>query len=363
MVLLPVLLFCGWTAESDTTVLLQGPENGAVVYTMTPTFTWSAADSNQDFTLQVALDRTYQQIVVNATSIKGFTYQVPPGKLNRSSYYWRVGQGPSGRIVSWSSTWSFTVSQSAQATVGVGATLDGKPWSGGIDCSLVGMGITAPCSMVPEQYAPVPGGTYSLIYNGYGPQGASMSGISPSPTQNLSEGGTILFTLNFTRVKAQQGSISIYATVDGSPVATSINVGLSGPYSETIYNVPTSRYNLPAGTYYVSYNYGGPVNATLGGISPGASQYLDNGGSVIFTVNLWTEPNPPGGYYPPPGGTPYASYPKPVPAPPQVQPLPINTVVHAPPVSTMPAGTVQPRPMPPAVQPVQPVPGNIPCPQ
>ena len=357
LILLPVLLFCGWTAESDTTVLLQTPENGGIVYTMTPVFSWSAADTTQNFTLQIALDRSFPELVVNATNIAGFTYQVPPGMLNRSTYYWRVGQGPTGRIVSWSTTRSFTVSQSAQGTIDVSATLDGQAWSGSLDCSLVGIGITAACSMVPEQYAPRPAGPYTLIYNGYGPQGATLSSISPSSTQNLSEGGTIHFSLNFTRVQQQQGSISIYATLDGSPVSSGINVSLSGPYSETIYNVPASRYNLPTGTYYVSYNYGGPNNATLSSISPGTSQYLGNGSSISFIINLRT-----GSYPPPPVATPYdqsisSSYPKPVPPPPQVQPVPVNPI-YAPPASTMPAGAAQPRPMPPTVQPVQPMPAG-----
>jgi len=356
LIVLPMLLFCGWTADSDTSVLLQAPESGGIVYTMTPIFTWSAADANQNFTLQIALDRTFQELVVNATSIPGFTYEVPPGKLNRSSYYWRVGQGPTGRIVSWSTTWSFVVSQSAQATVGVNATLDGQAWPGNVDCTVVGMGITAPCSMVPEQYAPCPAGSYTLIYNGYGPQGATLSGISPASTQNLSEGGTIYFTLDFTRAQQQQGSISIYTTLDGSPLATGINVSLSGPYSETVYNVPTSRYNLPTGTYYVGYNYGGPNSATLSSIYPGTSQYLGNGSSISFTIKLRTGMGSTGGNYPPPVVTPYnQSYSKPVPPPPQVQPVTVNPV-YAPPVSTMPVGASQPRPMPPAVQPVQPMP-------
>jgi hypothetical protein len=400
LILLPVLLFCGWTADSDTTVLLQTPGNGDIVYTMTPTFSWSAANANQNFTLQVALDRSFQEIAVNATNIAGFAYQVPPGILNRSRYYWRVGQGPSGRIVSWSQIWSFTISQAASSTVQVNATLDGQTWAGGLDCSVAGAGTTGVCSRVPEQYTTRPAGNYSLIYNSGGPAGASMSNIVPSSTQQLADGGVISFTLNFISVRAPvnvqaPGTIQIYAVHNGSPVSTSVNVSLSGPYSDTITFVPSTKYNMPAGNYYLNYNYGGPSYANFNSVSPGTSQYLSPGGSIVFTVqfgspnyyyndnpydnvyynppgNIYYPPTtvvvpppnvivtPPGGYppaRPPTGGATPPSYrpPSAVPPRPPVAAQPIAAPPSRPPVQATPMPS-QPRPPAPSVQPVQPRP-------
>jgi len=404
LMLLPVLLFCGWTADSDTTVLLQTPENGDIVYTMTPTFSWSAANTNQNFTLQVALDRSFQEIAVNATNIAGFAYQVPPGILNKSRFYWRVGQGPSGRIVSWSQIWSFTISQAASGTIQVNATLDGQNWAGGLDCSIAGVGTTSACSRVPEQYITRPAGNYSLVYNSGGPAGASLSNITPSSTQQLADGGVISFTLSFITVSAPvnvqtPGTIQIYALYNGSPVSTSVNVSLSGPYSDTITFVPSTKYNMPPGNYYLSYNYGGPSYANFNSISPATSQYLSQGGSIVFTLQFGSANyynsnypydnnyyGPPamggGGYYPPPpvvvapppsgsyppskppyGGTPPGGYNPPTP-PSAVPPRP---PVAAQPVAPPPRPPVQATPMPapmpsqpkppaPSVQPVQPKP-------
>jgi len=382
--LLAVLLaMCAAPAQADAGITLETPRNGGIIETLTPTFTWSSTESADSYTLQVARDVDFQDIVVNATKLNDYMYQVQPGVLNRSNYFWRVGKVVKGRTSGWSSIWTLGISQAATGTIAINATLDGQNWSGGIDCSLAGVGTTGTCSMVPEQYNTRPAGSYTVIYNSGGPAGASLSSITPSSTQSLSQGGVISFTLNFTKVRAA-GNIQIYATYDGSPISTSINASLSGPYSDTITFAPASKYSVPSGTYYLSYNYGGPSYATFSAISPSTSQWLPEGGSITFTIQLRSANyynsypdyyNPPamGGYYPPPPVVvpPPIGYPPPKPPsqppyqPPAVPPggstpKPPSVNVPPPSVSTLPAAPPasypKPVPPPPQVQPVSPPP-------
>src|SRR5512137_2002898 len=87
LALLPVALAgCAAPVSADTMVVLQTPQNGGILNTLTPTFTWSDARSAESYTFQVAKDPNFQDIVVNAASLKAFNYQVQPGILNRSGY-------------------------------------------------------------------------------------------------------------------------------------------------------------------------------------------------------------------------------------------------------------------------------------
>ena len=397
--LLPALLF-GYAApvQADSGISLQTPQNGGIIDTLTPMLSWSSSADFDGYTLQIARDVNFQNIVVNATNLTVVIYQVQPGILNRSSYYWRVGTIKRGRASGWSDIWTFAISQAASGTIQVNATLDGQNWAGSLDCSIAGSGTTSACSRVPEQYTMRPAGSYSLVYNGGGPAGASMSNIVPSSTQQLADGGVITFTLSFNTVRAPvnvqtPGTIQVYAYYNGSPVSTSVNISLSGPYSDTITFVPSTKYNMPPGNYYLSYNYGGPSYANFNSISPGTSQYLPQGGSIVFTLQFGSAnyyngsynngyyggsyyppavvvpppvvvvPPPSGSYppaRPPSGGTPPGGYnpptpPSAVPPRPPVAAQPISAPPPRPPVQVTPM-PAQPRPPAPSVQPVQPRP-------
>jgi hypothetical protein len=412
--LLPALLF-GYAApvQADSGVSLQTPQNGGIIETLTPMLSWSASGDFDGYTLQIARDVNFQNILVNATNLTVVIYQVQPGILNRSSYYWRVGTTKRGKSSGWSDIWTFAISQAASGTIQVNATLDGQTWAGGLDCSVAGAGTTSACSRVPEQYTTRPAGNYSLVYNSGGPAGASLAGIVPSSTQQLSDGGVISFTLNFISARAPvsvatPGTIQIYAIHNGSPVSTNVNVSLSGQYSDTISFVPATRYNMPPGNYYLSYNYGGPSYANFNSVSPTSSQYLSQGGTIVFTLQFGSANyyhdgyypyddnyyGPPamggGGFYPPPpvvvlppvgyppvkppivvtpppsGGYPPARPPTGGATPPSYRPpaaVPPKPPVSVQPVAPPPRPPVQATPMPsqprppaPSVQPVQPRP-------
>jgi len=93
---------------------------------------------------------------------------------------------------------SFTMNfvSEAKGTVYVNAIYNGQSWSGSVRYTLVGP-YTDSSGSVPDSFTNCPGGSYTLSYSSGGPDGAILRGISPSPRQNLSSGGTISFTMEF----------------------------------------------------------------------------------------------------------------------------------------------------------------------
>ena len=95
-------------------------------------------------------------------------------------------------------TITFTLNFHAQptGTVIVNATLNGSPWEGAASYNVAGPYMDA-SSTVPDTVSSCPAGSYTIIYTAGGPPSSMLDNISPSPTQTLSPGGTITFTLNF----------------------------------------------------------------------------------------------------------------------------------------------------------------------
>jgi hypothetical protein len=149
-----------------------------------------------------------------------------------------------------------------EGTIEVKATLDGDPWPGALDYTLT------PASGSPISGTDVPGshsadaGTWTCSYDG-GPDGATLVDIAPSETQELSDGGTITFTLNFETEEQVDASITWESwTIDGEQVPPGhytiypptiidceYEVVINGTYCESV-NVTVSL-NL-------TYHYGGP---------------------------------------------------------------------------------------------------------
>lgn len=84
-------------------------------------------------------------------------------------------------------------------TIVVRATLDGAPWSGPLYFVISGTkGFFD--NMVPRKIYHLPAGVYTASRSSNGPSGARLDSITPSPTQDLSTGGTITFTFNFITI-------------------------------------------------------------------------------------------------------------------------------------------------------------------
>jgi len=183
--------------------------------------------------------------------------------------------------------------QQQTGNVVVNATLNGSPWSGVVSYMLSGP-FQSNDNQVPRTYNNVPVGNYTLTYMGGGPAGAALTSITPAPTQSLTGGRTIGFNLNFT-AQPSTGSITINAMVDGQPWMTQpgsgpISYTVTGPASDSGNNIPGTFSGMPSGLYTLSYNSGGPIGATLTGISPSPTQNLAPGGSIQYVLQFTGQP-------------------------------------------------------------------------
>ena len=108
-----------------------------------------------------------------------------------------------------------------KASIKVDATLDGSPWSGSVSYTLTGPGAASPIAgtSVAANFS-VDVGSWTCAYVSGGPAGASLVSITPSPTQSVSAGDTITFTLNFvTPPPPLDASIEFDTwTINGQPV-------------------------------------------------------------------------------------------------------------------------------------------------
>ena len=172
-------------------------------------------------------------------------------------------------------------SQSA-STITVNATLNGSPWSGQVNYTISGP-FTDADSYLPKTLSNLPGGTYLLSYNNGGPAGATLTNITPSPTQTLPVGGAIVYTLNFFSQQAT-GNISVNATLDGAQWSGPVEYTISGPFTDRDHSVPQALKGVPQGYYTLTYNGGGPNGAILVGIKPNPGQTLEGGRSIVFNL-------------------------------------------------------------------------------
>jgi hypothetical protein len=88
----------------------------------------------------------------------------------------------------------------SSGTIKVNAMLNGGLWNGTLNFTLK-REKTYKYITVPLNLTDYPIGTYTIQYDSSGPTNATLSSITPSPTQSLISGGTIIFTLNFTAQK------------------------------------------------------------------------------------------------------------------------------------------------------------------
>lgn len=281
------LLPAGCFAPVSPAVTPIFPADGGTVTSLTPALSWRGTTAGAVYRLIIAADNNFQNAVVNAGNLADFNYTVPPGKLRSNTlYYWRVQARKGDQVSGWTAPRSFLTPGSSPASTGniiVSATLDGAPWSGSLKYQVSGSYSDFEYS-VPWSLNNIPAGNYTVTYNYGGPDGATLAGITTAPTQQLTAGGTISFTLNFRTPSSS--NLSVSATLDGQPWSGSVNYSIYGPFKDMDTTVPHTFVSVPAGTYTVSYNSGGPGNAFLNGISPSASQVLPNGSEIEYKLNF-----------------------------------------------------------------------------
>ncbi|MBM3148646.1 MAG: hypothetical protein FJZ88_01275, partial [Chloroflexi bacterium] len=281
-----VLVGSGCVPPTPMMVEPETPADGSAVGSLTPVLAWSCTAVATSYHVQIAEDANFQAITVDAASVNSPTYTVPSGTLKHGrTYFWRVSASRAGQTSGWSPAWSFKTIGGGPAAGGISvyATLDGTPWTGAADFTVTGP-TTRSGAAVPSNFTDLSQGTYTVTYNYGGPAGASLASITPSPTQNLTAGSSLAFTLNFHRHSTS--NINVSATLDGAAWSGAVDYTLSGPYNDSHHSVPASFPGLPSGTYTLSYNGGGPAGATLTSISSAPTQSLGLGGNINFTLNF-----------------------------------------------------------------------------
>ncbi len=270
----------GSTSSLSVTATLNGTSwSGQVRYSISGASTFSRNDV--PFTLNNASPGNYTILYQSGG---------PPGATLVSIYPAATITLASGRSA------GFVLNFSTKQTTGnvvVNATLNGSSWSGAVNYFLSGP-FQISDSMVPRTYSNVPTGTYSISYAGGGPSGATLASITPAPSQNLASGRTVIFNMNFV-AQPSTGTITVSALLDGQPWQVAIGSGsisytLTGPKTDSSSTVPATFSSMPAGPYTLNYNSGGPIGATLTGISPAPSQNLSPGGAIAFTLNFTGQP-------------------------------------------------------------------------
>ncbi|MEI2691247.1 MAG: S8 family serine peptidase [Anaerolineae bacterium] len=96
-----------FTAAPVAPTLLT-PANGALNVPAAPTFTWNAVAQAASYSIQVATDAGFSNIVASATGIAGTSWTSNVALNTSSTYYWRVWADNTCGVSAYSATWSFT---------------------------------------------------------------------------------------------------------------------------------------------------------------------------------------------------------------------------------------------------------------
>ena len=86
---------------------LISPVDFAAGVSIEPEFTWNAVATADSYTLEVATDQSFNNIVASHSGITTTNYTVT-GLANNTQYYWRVSATNAGGTSGWSNAWTFT---------------------------------------------------------------------------------------------------------------------------------------------------------------------------------------------------------------------------------------------------------------
>ncbi|HNS00797.1 MAG TPA: hypothetical protein PKM78_00220 [Anaerolineae bacterium] len=87
---------------------LLTPANGALNVPAAPTFTWNAVAGASSYSIQVATDAGFSNIVASASGLSGTSWTSNVTLNTSTTYYWRVWAANACGTGAYSATWSFT---------------------------------------------------------------------------------------------------------------------------------------------------------------------------------------------------------------------------------------------------------------
>lgn len=106
-------------------VTLTSPANGAGNVSINPTLQWDAAPNGGTYSVEIATDMAFSNIVESATDLDVNSYTVSLGLNTATTYYWRVGVGNACGTEPISGAFSFvTTTGPGDCAIGVTPTMD-----------------------------------------------------------------------------------------------------------------------------------------------------------------------------------------------------------------------------------------------
>ena len=100
---------------------LATPANGALNVGLTPTLTWNGVPQAASYSIQIASDAGFSNIVDSASGIAATSYTTGVALNTSTQYFWRVWADNTCDVGSYSATWSFTT-QAGPGDCGPGTT-------------------------------------------------------------------------------------------------------------------------------------------------------------------------------------------------------------------------------------------------
>lgn len=111
----PTWSFATIVADAQKAQLLS-PTNGDNGVSLQPTFEWSALDNVDNYTIQMATNSAFTNLVIDTSGVTITNLSVA-GRLEYfTNYYWRARGENAAGSGSWSDTWSFTTKEAAPLT-------------------------------------------------------------------------------------------------------------------------------------------------------------------------------------------------------------------------------------------------------
>jgi len=104
---------------------LSSPDDGVVIDTYTPILKWSASEGATSYSVQIAKDSKFSEILIEKPGIAGVQYFVPSDNLkNLETYYWRVKAANSAGTSDWSEVRAFRVISGPSFTLSLSPSLN-----------------------------------------------------------------------------------------------------------------------------------------------------------------------------------------------------------------------------------------------